>query len=209
MKLITLLLALFLTMPTYSEPQRVTPQTSTPGAVVRYTLDGSDPNPTSPQVTGPITVNSNRVIKAKAFKAGLIPSQIAALNLTIATSIIYGYSELETLTESQLNAISNAPGTNTVQRGTITGDYVFGSGADNTKYFYFWFDDALNDPIPTTGFKVKSSGYAIAMAGTEQGYTATVNGFGYRPLVRNGRPGKLFRTFYPPGAGSTVTVTGD
>jgi len=45
-----------LTAGTYGRPQTVTLSTSTPGAVIYYTLDGSTPDYTSTLYTGPIRV---------------------------------------------------------------------------------------------------------------------------------------------------------
>lgn len=46
----------------------------TPGAQIRYTLDGSEPTATSLTYTSPISISSNRVVRARAFKAAATPS---------------------------------------------------------------------------------------------------------------------------------------
>ena len=46
----------------------------TEGAVVRYTLDGSEPLEDSPEYTGPFKVDKSLMIRAKAFKDGFRPS---------------------------------------------------------------------------------------------------------------------------------------
>lgn len=51
----------------------------TPGAVIRYTLDGSVPTPTSPVYKAPITLARSGALNAKAFKDGLDPSYINSL----------------------------------------------------------------------------------------------------------------------------------
>ncbi|MBO4384194.1 MAG: lamin tail domain-containing protein [Clostridia bacterium] len=51
--------------------------TATPGAEIRYTLDGSTPTRSSYLYSGPITLNSNTVIKARAFMEGLVNSPVA------------------------------------------------------------------------------------------------------------------------------------
>ena len=51
---------------------------STPGAEVRYTTDGSTPTRDSKLCSGPITVSKNVVIKARAFRDGMAPSPVAA-----------------------------------------------------------------------------------------------------------------------------------
>lgn len=51
---------------------------STPGAVIRYTTDGSAPTSSSKEYTSPISVSENAIIRAKAFAEGLIPSETVA-----------------------------------------------------------------------------------------------------------------------------------
>ena len=51
----------------------------TPGAVIRYTLDGSLPNPTSPRYQRPIAIKRSGVLNAKAFKDGCYPSYVDSL----------------------------------------------------------------------------------------------------------------------------------
>ncbi len=46
----------------------------TPGSLVRYTLDGSEPTEHSPEYTVPVKISRAAILKAKAFKDGLIPS---------------------------------------------------------------------------------------------------------------------------------------
>ena len=66
--------------PTFSPPggvyaggQAVT-LSAEPGAVIRYTTDGSKPTATSPIYSGPISVNQPRVIRARAFVPGVLSS---------------------------------------------------------------------------------------------------------------------------------------
>ena len=44
---------------------------------IRYTLDGSEPNETSPLYTAPLTITTTTVVKARAFVKGMPPSFIA------------------------------------------------------------------------------------------------------------------------------------
>lgn len=60
---------------TYSGTQTVT-ITSSPGAVIRYTTDGSDPTESSPEYTQPISVNQSLTLKAKAWKTDWFPSHV-------------------------------------------------------------------------------------------------------------------------------------
>ncbi|MFA5745324.1 MAG: chitobiase/beta-hexosaminidase C-terminal domain-containing protein [archaeon] len=61
-------------------------ETVTPGAYLRYTLDGSEPNEESVIYNNtPFTINSNTIIKAKAFKLNNQPSAIVTFNYTVST----------------------------------------------------------------------------------------------------------------------------
>ena len=56
----------------------VTIACSDAGATIRYTLDGSTPTESSPVYTGPIFVEDDVTIKARAFTAGKNPSPVVA-----------------------------------------------------------------------------------------------------------------------------------
>ncbi|MGN0991660.1 MAG: CotH kinase family protein, partial [Candidatus Ventricola sp.] len=51
---------------------------------VRYTLDGTDPTETSELYTGPIEIRSNTVVRARAFRDGVEPSQIVSQTYLIS-----------------------------------------------------------------------------------------------------------------------------
>jgi alpha-tubulin suppressor-like RCC1 family protein len=54
----------------YSGAQVVTVTTTTPSATLRYTLDGSNPTPTSPEITGAITVDHSNTLKVIGYRSG-------------------------------------------------------------------------------------------------------------------------------------------
>ena len=58
--------------------------TSTEGAEIRYTLDGSTPGAGSTLYDGPILIDVAKTIKAKAYKVGKNPSPILTAEYTIA-----------------------------------------------------------------------------------------------------------------------------
>ena len=68
---------------TYYEPVNVTLSTTTPDAVIRYTTDGNDPDNSSAEYNGPITVNETMTIKAIATATGYDPSSVATATYTI------------------------------------------------------------------------------------------------------------------------------
>lgn len=47
-------------------------------AVIRYTLDGATPTDESPEYTGPIDIGGSAVIRARAFAAGMLPSNVSS-----------------------------------------------------------------------------------------------------------------------------------
>lgn len=68
---------------TYTSSQSVTLTTSTPGATLYYTTDGSTPTTSSTQYTGPIAVSSTVTLQAIAAASGLAPSLVASGIYTI------------------------------------------------------------------------------------------------------------------------------
>lgn len=62
---------------TYSQPVTVQLSTATEGATIRYTLDGSEPSPGSPEYQEPIVVDAPATVRARAFHPVLEPSGTA------------------------------------------------------------------------------------------------------------------------------------
>ncbi len=63
---------------TFVDPFSLTLETAMPGAVVRYTLDGSIPTETSTPVTAPIRITGSTRVRARAFMSGLLPGRLSA-----------------------------------------------------------------------------------------------------------------------------------
>ncbi len=61
----------------YTQPINVAISSSTPGATIHYTTDGSTPSQSSPSYSAPIPVSSSTTIKAIAYASGLDPSTVA------------------------------------------------------------------------------------------------------------------------------------
>ena len=62
---------------TFTSAQTVTISTTTSGAVIRYTTDGTDPGFQSPIYAGALTVGRTTVVKARAFAADMTWSAVA------------------------------------------------------------------------------------------------------------------------------------
>jgi hypothetical protein len=69
---------------TYTSAQTVTLSSSTSGAIIRYTLDGTTPTAASPAYTAPITISATTMLKAYAVKAGMTDSNVVTANYVIS-----------------------------------------------------------------------------------------------------------------------------
>ncbi|HZP60714.1 MAG TPA: TIM-barrel domain-containing protein, partial [Opitutaceae bacterium] len=71
---------------TYGSAQRVSISTSTGGATIRYTTDGSTPSETAGTVySGPVNISSSGTLKAIAYESGMTDSTVTSANYTINT----------------------------------------------------------------------------------------------------------------------------
>jgi chitinase len=61
----------------YAEQMTVTISCATAGAIIRYTLDGSEPVLLSPIYFGPIELTHSGPVRAKAYKLGMVESLTA------------------------------------------------------------------------------------------------------------------------------------
>lgn len=71
----------------YIGPVDVTISCVTPGVTIHYTTNGATPTGGDPIYTGPVTISSPTVLKAKAWKSGLEPSQVKSANYIITGGI--------------------------------------------------------------------------------------------------------------------------
>ncbi len=69
---------------TYPAAQTVAIVSTTSGATIHYTIDGSTPTTSSPAYTSALTVNSTAVVKAMATKPQFTPSPVVSASYTIA-----------------------------------------------------------------------------------------------------------------------------
>jgi RHS repeat-associated protein len=105
----------------YPSAQSVTLASTTPGASIRYTTDGSTPTSTSTLYTGAIPVNATTTIKAIALASGYFDSAVASATYTINIPVITSVSPTggqqgQTLTNVQITGQFThfAAGTSTV-----------------------------------------------------------------------------------------------
>lgn len=93
---------------TYFEAQNVTITTTTEGATIYYTTDGTEPTTESNVYTDPIAVSTDMTIKALAAKDGMDNSAVASATYTIVTPI------------SVAEALTATTGASVYVQGTIT-----------------------------------------------------------------------------------------
>ncbi|MFA7056669.1 MAG: chitobiase/beta-hexosaminidase C-terminal domain-containing protein [Candidatus Cloacimonadales bacterium] len=72
---------------TYNEPITVTMTSTTAGASIYYTLDGTEPTASSTPYTTALNIASTTTVKARAYAAGMDPSYIATANYTIVAVV--------------------------------------------------------------------------------------------------------------------------
>jgi hypothetical protein len=68
---------------TFAQPVTVEIRCATPGATIRYTLDGAEPTSNSPAYVSPLNFTSTTTAKARAFKTGMSESSVASATYTI------------------------------------------------------------------------------------------------------------------------------
>ena len=68
---------------TYQNPVTLQLFSSTPDSVIRYTLDGTTPTESSSIYDGSISITNNTVVKAVAFKDGLVSSNTSTFSYVI------------------------------------------------------------------------------------------------------------------------------
>lgn len=73
----------------YSEPIDVEVTSATEGAVIRYTVDGTDPTETNGiDYTGPIRIDATTTLRARAFKDGLIATNVDTHSYFFVSDIV-------------------------------------------------------------------------------------------------------------------------
>lgn len=69
----------------FKTPVAVTMSCATPGAAIHYTLDNTDPTPSSPAYA-PFTLHTDATVRARAFRPGLTSSLVATVSYQIDTN---------------------------------------------------------------------------------------------------------------------------
>jgi hypothetical protein len=98
---------------------------STPGVVMFYTLDSSLPGSNSIAYTGPFVLTNSALIKARAFKTGAVPSQLASASFFSSIDVGTGTG----LTGSYYSNHTDFSGSPTLVRIDPTVNFDWGSGS--------------------------------------------------------------------------------
>jgi len=186
---------------TYSSTQSVTLSSSTSGASIRYTTDGSTPSDTVGTVySGPLAVSGNATIKGIAYKTGLTSSAV--------TSATYTFVAPGTVVVSAGGVFTNTAMTS--QTGTFTATFNATPSADPTNAVV-----ALSN-----GSQTAFSGFACAVRFNTSGNIDARNGGAYAaastiPYAPNTTytfrvvaniPAHTYSIYVTPAGGSEVTV---
>lgn len=76
----------------YDSPQQVEITTGTEGATIYYSIDGSEPSPTSPssqRYTAAIPITTTTVLRAAAFKDGFLPANVDTQTYIYVADVIH------------------------------------------------------------------------------------------------------------------------
>ena len=74
---------------TYKQNQSVELSCDTEGSTIRYTTDGSDPTEESAEYGGPIQVTTGTTVKARAYRSGMAPSDVATFEYSIERTVTF------------------------------------------------------------------------------------------------------------------------
>ncbi|HEU5342537.1 chitobiase/beta-hexosaminidase C-terminal domain-containing protein [Edaphobacter sp.] len=120
---------------TYSSAQSVTMTSSTSGATIRYTTDGSTPSETNGTVySGAVNISSTTTLKAIAYKSGYADSSVTSATYTITTggTLPSGWSDTDIGGPGVAGSASYSSPTFTVSG---SGADIYGT-ADQFNYAY-------------------------------------------------------------------------
>ncbi len=135
----------------------VTMSCATAGAVIRYTLDGTEPTTNSPAYSAPLAVTNDIEVVARAFADGLVPSPTAGVAFRTA---FLGINEI---------LASNATSTPEIKDFTDFGDWIeiYNGGPSNLDLGGWHLSDSARQPfrwqIPT-GTVIAAGGFLLVWA---------------------------------------------
>jgi RHS repeat-associated protein len=161
---------------TFTSAQTVSLSTSTSGATIRYTTNGSSVTASSPAYSSPFVVSGDATVKARAFKTGFTDSGEASAGFTIrppaATPTISPNGG--TFTSAQTVSLSTSTSGATI-RYTTNGSSVTASSPAYSSPFVVSSDATVKARAFKTGFTDSgevSAGFTINIPAS---FSATLN----------------------------------
>lgn len=146
---------------------------ATPGAQLRYTLDGSTPTTNSALFTTPIVLTVTTTVKAKAFKPGMPDSAMASATYTmqsVATPVFSPASGTAFTNSVAVTLVCATPGAEI--RYTLNGT----TPTTNSAFYSGTLTIASNTTVYAKAFKSGMTASATASATYYRRYFLTVSG---------------------------------
>jgi DNA-binding transcriptional regulator GbsR (MarR family) len=131
----------------YSSTQMVTISTTTAGASIRYTTDGSTPSSTVGTVYGgPVSVGSNLTLKSIAYETGLMDSAVSSASyiITVGGSNSAAFVKTDTVTQGSWKGVYGSQGYNVFEDTVSYPAYVTVTPAGKADYIWA---SSTSDPI--------------------------------------------------------------
>ena len=153
-----------------TESLRVAIHSDLPGALIRYTLDGSLPTALSPRYTGPFTLGSDATVKARTFGSSGYPSFVAARSYSAVKKGVNGMAYR--YYEGAWRKIPDFDTATVIRRGIA---YGFSLGEIESRNDFFGLEYSGFLDIPTAGE------YTFAL-GSDDGSRLLIDG---KPVVEN------------------------
>jgi hypothetical protein len=185
----------------FASTVNVTITTATSGADIYYTNDGSTPTSGSTLYSGAIVTSATTTYKAIGIKSGMSDSSVTSKTYTksaAAQPVYWGPSSSTVLDEAGILALAN-----TANETDFFRTYAFGGTVSD--YFYWWSPATFAVPRITDGFYLAP--FPVSMATNGEGFTdGPTNGWYYLNVTVNGVAGRLYRSFFQIGSGSTQNI---
>jgi len=123
----------------YSSAQPVTISSTTLGASIRYTTDGSTPSSTVGTVySGPVSVGTSLTLKAIAYKTGMTDSTVSSGSYTISGGVgnSAAFVKTDTTTQGSWKGVYGANGSNVIDDSVSYPGYVTVTPIGQSNYVW-------------------------------------------------------------------------
>ena len=145
----------------YSNSIQVTLSTSTAGAALHYTLDGSDPTTASPLYVSALTLSNSVTLKARGFASGIPNSSVASASFTVTATP--AAPAITSVSPSVLQPSTNIQTISIYGSGFLSGCLLYfydpsGNLVQNNQTVYLtsgWLDYGLNVSAKSGTWTVK------------------------------------------------------